>query len=531
MGVTMSGQVYPAKKAATGSEPLLVQDFHEGRVVELSPGAPNQGYGSLFRPSIKPDLVCFNVGGKKFFAMKKNFTPYPDTRIGTLLRATSTEEILENCDDYQAGEIPEYFFDKSWKGFNDILDVYRVGHLHLNSGGLCAMRIKAMIDYWRLDELLLDPCCAMKYYNDIKTCVMEIDDHMDTTQRFKKTLESEDFGTSLPCRVRKFLWNFTEYPESSQYAKAFSILSTSILIGSIINLIVTSSVRQLIPESETSNATGPVNPEEKWVNGIIALRIIDHIFNWFFIIEYLVRFICSPRKLLFAFKALNLVDFLAIFPYFLGIIIGDLVNTSTLARLGKALRLVRIIRILRVFKFIRHFPALQSLISTLFHTGAELVLLLFMIFLTASICGSLLYFSEQESEKQWMFVDSVWWILSNLSTTGGGDRKPSSVPGEILGVLCLLIGVVIVTLPMPIIWTSYAVKYKQVVMTNQMKAMKKERKEIGRKTSIIENHDVTKQQTDTEDIIENNKPDTENSVIHISKPSLSQMRQDLLHNA
>ena len=86
------------------------------------------------------------------------------------------------------------------------------------------MRIRAMIDYWRLDELLLDPCCAMKYYNDIKTCLMEIDDHQETAKQFKQTLESEDFGNSILGKVRKFLWDLTEYPESSLYAKVFSFV-------------------------------------------------------------------------------------------------------------------------------------------------------------------------------------------------------------------------------------------------------------------------------------------------------------------
>ena len=508
MGVTMSGQVYPAQNSGAISVPLLVEDLEQNCIMKTSSGSPNQGYGPMFTPSIKPALVCFNVGGKKFYAMKTNFTRYPSTRIGTLMRASSVTEILESCDDYIPGEIQEFFFDRSWKGFNDVLDVYRVGHLHLSSGGLCAMRIKAMIEYWRLDELLLDPCCAMKYYNDMKTCILEIDDHTSTANKFKKTLESEDFGSSLPCRVRKFLWDLTEYPESSFFAKMFSFLSMSILIGSIITLIASSSVKQLIPESEANNVTALGKNGAKWENTIIALQVIDHIFNWFFIIEYLVRFICSPRKLMFFFKALNLVDLLAIFPYFVGLIIGDLVSTNILTRLGRVLRLIRIIRILRVFKFIRHFPALQSLISSLFNTAKELGLLAFMIILAASIFGSLLYFAEQESGEEWMFADSVWWILSTLSTTGSGEKKPSSIPGQIVGVFCLMFGIVIVTLPLPIIWTSYAVKYKQVVMTNQMKVMKKERKEIGRKTTVIENADIIKDiESDNRDNTENDKND------------------------
>ena len=203
---------------------------------------------------------------------------------------------------------------------------------------------------------------------------------------------------------------------------------------------------------------------------------------------------------MFFFKPLNLVDLFAILPYFLGLFIGDLVGTNLLARLGRVLRLIRIIRVLRVFKFIRHFPALQSLVSTLLNTAVELGLLVFMIFLAASVLGSFLYFSEQESDNQWMFVDSVWWMLAVLSSSGGGGNKPSSIPGEILGIICILFSLLIVTLPLPIIMTSFAVKYRQVVMTNQMKAMKKERKEIGRKTTVVENVDVINQEAFVEKI-------------------------------
>ena len=35
------------------------------------------------------------------------------------------------------------------------LPLFRLGRLHLNSGGLCAIRTKALIDYWQIDELLL----------------------------------------------------------------------------------------------------------------------------------------------------------------------------------------------------------------------------------------------------------------------------------------------------------------------------------------------------------------------------------------
>ena len=44
---------------------------------------------------------------------------------------------------------------KKTKKQKNIFDVYRLGRLHLNSSGLCAIRMKALIDYWHIDELLL----------------------------------------------------------------------------------------------------------------------------------------------------------------------------------------------------------------------------------------------------------------------------------------------------------------------------------------------------------------------------------------
>lgn len=33
--------------------------------------------------------------------------------------------------------------------------VFRLGRLHLNAGGLCPIRARAIMEYWQIDELLL----------------------------------------------------------------------------------------------------------------------------------------------------------------------------------------------------------------------------------------------------------------------------------------------------------------------------------------------------------------------------------------
>ena len=53
----------------------------------------------------------------------------------------------------------EVFFDKSWSGFGAILEAYRTGHLHMNAN-ICAVLTRDDMNYWGMDELALEPCCA-----------------------------------------------------------------------------------------------------------------------------------------------------------------------------------------------------------------------------------------------------------------------------------------------------------------------------------------------------------------------------------
>jgi hypothetical protein len=112
----------------------------------------------------------------------------------------------------------EYFFDVTWVGFNSILGVYRSGTLHLMSG-VCALVTKNELEYWDIDELLLEPCCALKYYPEIELCFKEIQGEEESKKKDEQRQKEEDFGKSVVGRVRKYMWNLTEYPETSRAAQ------------------------------------------------------------------------------------------------------------------------------------------------------------------------------------------------------------------------------------------------------------------------------------------------------------------------
>ena len=78
------------------------------------------------------------------------------------------------------------------------------------------------LEYWQIDELILEPCCALKYYPEIELCVKEQKGEQEAKAKETQRLKDENFGTSVWGRVRTYLWNVMEYPETSRTAQVVS---------------------------------------------------------------------------------------------------------------------------------------------------------------------------------------------------------------------------------------------------------------------------------------------------------------------
>ena len=87
---------------------------------------------------------------------------------------------------------------------------------------MCALVTKTDLHYWGIDELLLEPCCALRYYPEIELCVKEVEGEEISRKKVKERKQMEDFGDSKLGHIRKYLWNMTEYPETSKAAQVIS---------------------------------------------------------------------------------------------------------------------------------------------------------------------------------------------------------------------------------------------------------------------------------------------------------------------
>ena len=109
----------------------------------------------------KHRTVIINIGGGDYRSKITNFSKFPASRLGKIVRASTTKEILKLCDGYIPGSPPILYFDKNDQNFSSILDIYRMNELHV-CGQNCALVTQEDLAFWGIDELAMEPCCALK---------------------------------------------------------------------------------------------------------------------------------------------------------------------------------------------------------------------------------------------------------------------------------------------------------------------------------------------------------------------------------
>lgn len=185
-------------------------------------------------------------------------------------------------------------------------------------------------------------------------------------------------------------------------------------------------------------------------------------FEWFsvtvFTVEYVARLwaattdarYASPvtGRLRFAVTPLALIDFLAILPSYLPLLLPvDL----------RFIRILRFFRLLRLFKVGRYSESMRTLGNVLVNKREELLLALVVVVVLLVLTSSFMFFAEHEAQpKQFASIPhSMWWAIVTLMTIGYGDIVPVTTLGKILGALTALLGIGMVALPTAILASGF----------------------------------------------------------------------------
>ena len=176
--------------------------------------------------------------------------------------------------------------------------------------------------------------------------------------------------------------------------------------------------------------------------------MVIHIIEWFitgvFLLEYLLRIWVLEKPVRYIFSFYGIIDFLAILPNFLGLILAG----------GQSLmviRAVRLLRVFRIFKLSRYTSAGRTLMRALYRSREKIFMFISVIVTLVVIFGTIMYLVEGEENGFTSIPVSIYWAVVTLTTVGYGDISPSSGFGQFLASIVMIMGYAIIAVPTGIV--------------------------------------------------------------------------------
>jgi len=301
----------------------------------------------------------------------------------------------------------------------------------------------------------------------------------------------------------QIIWVLLEEPGTSKLAFWLNVyVQTLILIGSIIFIV------------ETLES---VKVNYDWLSFM-------HVVEWFcvlqFTLEYCTRVCCAPYRppdckppvplsitekarneveaneikaqweakahlSTYVLEAMNIVDFVAILPAYLEILVGD--------SSGGGLAVLRILRMARIFRMIKvgsYAENLAIVVEGLRRSRTGLLLMVYLVVIFMIVMASLLYMVEGDPDttdaSSGVFVSiphTFWCIIVTMSSVGYGDMFPTSDAGRAIGSFVMLTGILTLAVPITLIgnrfndvWLESKQLKKKKQMVEQMKHTVESRK-------------------------------------------------------
>jgi voltage-gated potassium channel len=170
--------------------------------------------------------------------------------------------------------------------------------------------------------------------------------------------------------------------------------------------------------------------------------------SWFFVIiftiEYLLRVIFSKKRKNYVVSFFGIVDFLAIFPFYLSILMPE-------AHFLVVIRLFRLLRMFSILKMGRYVRESGTIIKALKASRPKIVVFTFAILFIVTFVGTLMYIVEGPQNGFRSIPEAMYWATVTVATVGYGDITPKTALGRFIASMLMIVGYGIIAVPTGII--------------------------------------------------------------------------------
>jgi len=181
-----------------------------------------------------------------------------------------------------------------------------------------------------------------------------------------------------------------------------------------------------------------------------TLYVLAWAFTILFTVEYLLRLLCVRSPMRYALSFFGLVDALAIFPAYVGLLFFGTLSLSV----------VRLLRVLRIFRILRlpHFMREAASLGASLHASRRKIMVFLLTVLTlVVIVGALMYTIEDHERSGFTNIPvSMYWAIVTLTTVGYGDISPQTPLGQFLASVVMILGYSIIAIPTGIVTVEWA---------------------------------------------------------------------------
>jgi len=175
----------------------------------------------------------------------------------------------------------------------------------------------------------------------------------------------------------------------------------------------------------------------------------EWIFTILFSIEYILRIMIAPSKRKYVFSFFGLIDLLSILPAYLSLVF---IGVHSLI----ILRSFRLLRVFRIFKLARFIGEASQLKQALSASRPKIIVFLVTVGIIVVIMGTIMYLVEGAQNGFTSIPRSIYWAIVTLTTVGYGDIAPTTVLGQTLASIIMIMGYGIIAVPTGIVTAEIA---------------------------------------------------------------------------